>query len=392
MNQKDKEIYDFDEIEKKLKSLPEKDLPVDFHSNLMSKIYKSKEEEKMKWWDSILKMLRPREISIVAAVLLLTIVVIAQTAGVIGVNNKNQSEMMLGQSLSNYDSTVSGGMSNSFSGDMFANSTAVSEEAPQAAMRSEKKMDLDSVMNQKVVNPEDNLKIIKTANITLETLDFDGVLQTIRNLSKNSGGYVENSSSYIYESHPDKGEYLKKGNIKVRIPKEQYESIKTEVGNIGKVISTSEGTENVTENYVEIESKTKTLEIQQERLLDIMKKATKVEELIQLEARLSEIRSQLESYKSQMKNWDKLVAYSTIYVDLTQVRNLEIVQPVDKNLMQRIGESFSSSINNIRMTTEDLAVWFAGNIIIIIINIIIYGALIIIVIMGTKKVIKMIKK
>jgi len=41
MNQNNKMLYDFDKIEEKLKSLPEKDLSSNFHSNLMSKIYKS---------------------------------------------------------------------------------------------------------------------------------------------------------------------------------------------------------------------------------------------------------------------------------------------------------------------------------------------------------------
>ncbi|HAN10550.1 MAG TPA: hypothetical protein DCP90_08080 [Clostridiales bacterium] len=391
MNRKSEELYGFDEIEKKLKSLPERELPSGFHSSLMSKIYNSKEEGGMKF-NELVRFLKPKTIGVAVAAVLLVAALIHTTVTPNYNTSQISDEMATGSQMYS-DAGVDLKMSKSFNGGagVMEQREADFAQAPSTGFTDGYNTKSIQPENQ-IIKAEENLKIIKTANVTLEILDFDGVIATIRNLTTDSGGYVESSSSYIYESHPDKNEYLKRGNIKLRVPKEKYEDIKTQVGNIGKVISTSEGTENVTEVYIEAESRIKTLEIEQERLLEIMKKATKVEELIQLEERLSELRTQLESYKSQVKNWDKLVAFSTIYIDLTQVRSQELIYPVDKNLTERIQESFVSSINNIKTDIEDLTVWIAGNFIGIVISIIVYGALIIIIIVGIKKAYRKFKK
>ena len=331
-----------------------------------------------------LSYLRPKIVGTVVVSVVLVAVII-QAIGNDNNYNASMPQMAEQNSLAG-GSTNKSMMSDSFDGGIMERQTT------DNFVTKNKQVEQAPMQEVQIVNPEDNLKIIKTANVVLEVVDFDGVFTAIRNLTTNNSGYVESSNSYIYESHPDKKEYLKKGTIRIRVPKEKYEYVKTQVGNTGKIISTSEGTENVTERYIETESRIKTIEVEQERLLEIMKKATKVEELIQLESRLSQLRADLESYKSQIQNWDKLVAFSTINIDLTQVRSEEMIQPVDKNLMQRVTESFVASINNVKTSIEELLVWFAGNIINLIISIIIYGTVIVVIIVGMKKVVKKIKK
>ena len=65
-----------------------------------------------------------------------------------------------------------------------------------------------------------------------------------------------------------------------------------------------------------------TYAIEEERLLSMLEKATTVEEMIQLESRLSDIRYQIESLESRLRNWQNQVDYSTITIYLREVEEL----------------------------------------------------------------------
>ena len=96
------------------------------------------------------------------------------------------------------------------------------------------------------------------------------------------------------------------------------------------------------------------LEVEQDRLLEIMKKADKVEDLIKLEERLTQVRTDLEIYKSKIKNWDQLVAFSTFTINLREVKEIEPIKAPNPNFMTRIKSSFNKSINDVRETLKIL--------------------------------------
>ncbi len=93
--------------------------------------------------------------------------------------------------------------------------------------------------------------------------------------------------------------------------------------------------------------------------MQLIEKADSINDLILLEDRLSQISSDIESYKSKIKNWDRLVQFSTITINIEQIQDKSKISTISPNLVDRIKDGFISSINNIKQQVENLIVLVA---------------------------------
>ena len=179
-------------------------------------------------------------------------------------------------------------------------------------------------------------KIIKRAYIELEVDFLEQRQSEVEKIIKKYEGYSESSNIVSLEGRgvdvPSK-----EGHMVLKTPVEQYEKVLAEIKAIGKIRTINENREDVTKQYIDVEARVKTLEVQEQRVLEIMQRASKVDELIQLEARLGEIRTQIEAYRTEMKNIDGLAAYSTIEVRFIEISKLKQMQRADqlKNTLDR---------------------------------------------------------
>ena len=80
---------------------------------------------------------------------------------------------------------------------------------------------------------------------------------------------------------------------------------------------------------MDTEARISSLQTEYDRLLELLAQAESVDSLISLEARLSDVRYQLESYKSQLRTYDNLVDYSTVSISVSQV--LRVTSPEEKS-------------------------------------------------------------
>ncbi|MCT4594923.1 MAG: DUF4349 domain-containing protein [Anaeromicrobium sp.] len=212
---------------------------------------------------------------------------------------------------------------------------------------------------QSRVNPVaiENQKIIKNTYMSISVSDFNGVYDNINNKTKELMGYMEFSN--IYDIHDN----LKAGNFTIRIPKANSEEMIEFTKNLGKVNNIESNAQNVTNQYYDTENKIKNKKVQEERLRSIMEKATKVEDILQIERELNRVRMEIDSLEGTIKNWDNGVAYSTITLEVREMKNKENkIEPIDKTLWQRAKEGFIGSINNIVNKIEYLLVKVISNI------------------------------
>ncbi|MDD3428753.1 MAG: DUF4349 domain-containing protein [Oscillospiraceae bacterium] len=181
-----------------------------------------------------------------------------------------------------------------------------------------------------------NRKIIRNATIDLEAKLYDDTLSAIYEAVSANAGYVASSDSYGNETY----EYGRSANLVLRIPSGNYNAFLTAVKETGNVTHLSEGTEDVTETYYDLEARLKTLSIQEERLLALLQKAESLEDIIKLEEQLSEVRYQIESAQGKLKLYDNQIDYATITVNVQEVKNITISKP---NFLQRLQNSFKGS-------------------------------------------------
>ncbi|MFW5992014.1 MAG: DUF4349 domain-containing protein [Halanaerobiaceae bacterium] len=157
-------------------------------------------------------------------------------------------------------------------------------------------------------------KIIKTANLTIESRKIDTVHNLMINFTEKHGGYISSSRSWI--NHDD----LRFDRYQLKVPAENFNYMledltKKEVGNI---ISRSISGRDVTEEYLDLETRLENLSLQEERYRQLLEKTDDVEDILKVENELNRIRTEIERLKGRKKYLDNRIDYSTITVEFRE--------------------------------------------------------------------------
>lgn len=141
-------------------------------------------------------------------------------------------------------------------------------------------------------------KLIRTVELQMETGEFDAFLQAVGEKTETFGGYTERSDVMGKQADSEGNPILRTASLTVRIPTGRLDEFITDLEGKGSIVNRSENTEDVTLQYSDIESRKKTLEMEQDRIWALLEKADTLDAVIALEKRLSEIRYDLESMES----------------------------------------------------------------------------------------------
>lgn len=183
-------------------------------------------------------------------------------------------------------------------------------------------------------------KLIRSVSMDLQTQDMDALLSDINEKITQLEGYTETSEIQNDNSNGA----ARCASLTIRIPAENLKDFTNHVSSVSNVMATSETAEDVTLNYVAVESRKKALLAEEARLLTLIEKAANLNELLQLEKRLGEIRSELESIISQLNSYDNLIEYATVQLEIDEVKEYT---PTEKpSFWQRIGKGFVNSLRN----------------------------------------------
>lgn len=155
-------------------------------------------------------------------------------------------------------------------------------------------------------------KLIKKFTLDVETKDYDNYINSVRTAVSSNGGYIEASN----ESNSSD---FRRFTATIRIPVEKADGFTQSVSSNATVKSRSESVEDVTEQYVDIEARIKVYKAEEESLLEILKQADNVTDLISVKERLADVRAQIESYTAQLKSLENQTDYSTITLTVTEV-------------------------------------------------------------------------
>lgn len=155
-------------------------------------------------------------------------------------------------------------------------------------------------------------KIIKTAYITIEVTDVTGSVETLKNLVTAKGGYL--SSSSVSEGYNGR----LSGTVVLRIPQAEFENTLAGVKAIGTVKSVSTQGEDVTEEYVDIQAQKTSYQNQLAQYNEIMKKAVKVSDVIEIQQQIDRVQTELNRLEGRLKYLNSRIDMSTITVTLQE--------------------------------------------------------------------------
>ena len=208
----------------------------------------------------------------------------------------------------------------------------------------------DAGTNDSALRAQDGQKIVYTGRLEMQTLEYDKSAASIRAKIREAGGFSEaeserdNNYDWYRSGNSGNTRYL---SITARIPSEKFEVFMDSLGGDGKVMSRSVNAENISQVYANKESYKKALEKEQERLLVMMDKAETIDEMILVEQRLSEVERQLNAYKTDLSAMDKDVQYSTIYIELQEVKRYT-EEVVKTPFSEEVKYAFEDAVNSFR--------------------------------------------
>lgn len=197
-------------------------------------------------------------------------------------------------------------------------------------------------------------KLIRTVNMSVESTSYDSALEAIKSQVSASGGYVEYIYSYNGSSYSSY-KATRSSDLTLRIPAENLDTFLGAVSDICNVVSSNESVTDVTLTYVDLESRIKTLETEQERLLTLLEEAESVEDIITIEERLSEVQYELESKESTKRTYDNQINYSTVTLYLKEVQ--ELTPTVELSVWERISQGFTDSVENLAEDVSEAVIW-----------------------------------
>lgn len=205
------------------------------------------------------------------------------------------------------------------------------------------------------VPPSDQLarKLIYTADVDVVVDVFDPLPAEIEGLVRQHGGYIAESS--IRGSRGDR----RSGTWKVRVPVEQFESFLTAASGIGEVRSLARRSQDVTEEFFDVEARIRNKRVQEAGLLKILEERPgKLEDVLAVERELSRVREEMERMEGRLRLLENLTSLTTVNIRVEEIRNY--VPPQAPTFSRRIGRSFAGSLDNLRRAGESLAIGFVA--------------------------------
>ncbi|WP_433749306.1 DUF4349 domain-containing protein [Falsibacillus pallidus] len=206
-------------------------------------------------------------------------------------------------------------------------------------------------------------KVIYTANLSVEADNYEKLLQSLEKKASSMGGYIVRSNSY----HTD--EENKAGEVVFRIPQERFqEFLEFSEGASAKVLERNVAGEDVTEEYVDLESRLKAKKTVEKRLLSFMENAQKTEDLLKISDDLARVQEEIESIEGRRKYLENQSSLATITVSIRE--NKIKVGEIEKDqagIWLKTKKEFVASVNSLISIISSLLIFIIGNILYIII-------------------------
>ncbi len=162
------------------------------------------------------------------------------------------------------------------------------------------------------VNISDRM-IIHQANMEVRVKSLDKAQQNIEKKVKEYGGYIVESNEYRDENE------LMSGHIIVRVPEKQFQAFLNDAeAEAADVLSRNVSGQDVTEEYVDLESRLKSKRAVEERLLGFMKEAQKTEDLLKISSDLAKVQEEIEILVGKVKYLENQTDFSTVEISMQE--------------------------------------------------------------------------
>jgi hypothetical protein len=194
-----------------------------------------------------------------------------------------------------------------------------------------------------VASPTDRM-IVSNASLLIEVdrgqfqVAFDQALL----LADKYGGYVVSSNSNASGDE----EVMRNGTISLRVPSTSFSQALSDASKLGTVMSRDVDSQDVTEEFLDLEARLKNAQAQERALLDLMGKAETVDEILQVRQYLSQTQMEIEQLKGRMRFLEEHTSYSTLTLSLYEV-GTEVVAASQWGFVDALKDALHAFVDSI---------------------------------------------
>ena len=183
-------------------------------------------------------------------------------------------------------------------------------------------------------------KVIRNGRIDVRIpLDtFDAKSSQVRAIAADLGGYVSSGESYIEQYGDDR---YAVGWVTIRIPSDRFEDAVDRVERLGERVSSSLSSQDVTEEYVDLEGRLNYWEQQEEFYSTLLDEAESIDDLVTIQSRMQEVLLNIEQIEGRLRYLDGRTEFATLTVGLTEVP--VVFEPQDEGDPNTIQEAFEQA-------------------------------------------------
>lgn len=192
--------------------------------------------------------------------------------------------------------------------------------------------------------------IIRTGDVTIVVEDSESTARDIAFLADSLDGWLV--SSDLYESNG-----FKRGSVTIRVPADQFDVAVAEIKSLAlEVRSESTSSQDVTEEYVDLESRLENLEATADRVRGFLDEARNVEDALDVNRELSRLEEEIEVIKGRMQYLSQSAAFSTLTVNLVPD---EPSQPVEIGgwRPEGVAKDAIEALVSTLQTVANVAIW-----------------------------------
>ncbi|WP_167751452.1 DUF4349 domain-containing protein [Lentibacillus salicampi] len=199
-------------------------------------------------------------------------------------------------------------------------------------------------------------KIIYTANLRIEVADYQDTVGAIQAEVSDRGGYIVESNMH---EGTEKGTTT--GQVTARVPQDQFEEfVETVKNGSKKVVDSSTSGRDVTEEFVDLESRLESKRVVEERLQSFMEEADKTEDLLKISDDLSTVQQEIEEITGRMTYLENKIDLATVTIQIEE-NNVAISSEDDLNTWEKTKQQFMQSINFLLAAFSGFVVFIVGN-------------------------------
>ncbi|WP_379195380.1 DUF4349 domain-containing protein [Paenibacillus sp. GCM10012306] len=201
-----------------------------------------------------------------------------------------------------------------------------------------------------------NKKLIYKANLNMEVDNYAKAQTEVRNM-------VTLAQGYIIGFDENMSEYEQGGNFIMKVPASGFSSFLSNLEKVKHVkLQRSIQGQDVSEEYVDLESRLKAKQMMEAQYTEFMKKATKPADLVAFANELGSIQEEIERIKGRMRYIDQNVSFSTVELRLYQTdASLDVMKKKGQDpLGTRASQALSGSLNALSVTFQWIVVILAG--------------------------------